>query len=93
MDLDEAVAINAVFNDLIEAEEDFMDGVQRHYYNNRINPFEEMSDEQFIRLFRLNKELTEMLINMITPYMEEGQTANSLDITTKVSDSFPTKNY
>lgn len=83
MDLDEAAVVNMVMNDLVEAEEN-ANGVRRHYYNNRINPLVEMNEAQFIQMFRLNKNLTQRLINLVTPFMEEGQTNNSLDIRTKV---------
>lgn len=91
MDLDEAAAINMVFNDLVEAEEDAVEG-HRHYYK-RINPFVETNEEQFIALFRLNKQLAQRLIEMLTPFMEEGQTNNSLDIRTKVSRLFETQKH
>ena len=43
-----------------------------------------MPDRQFIKLFRLNKQTTEALVDVISEYIPDATRASALDVTTKV---------
>ncbi|KAJ8933071.1 hypothetical protein NQ314_014225 [Rhamnusium bicolor] len=82
MDDQEILLIHQIFEDLIQAEKDAQ-APKRQIYNNRIDPFVAMPDEQFIGLFGVDKVLAQEIIDMVTPYIEQGQTYSSLEIKTK----------
>lgn len=44
-----------------------------------------LSDEKFIKIFRLSKNLARYLIDLLTPFLTAPKRARDLDITTKVS--------
>lgn len=54
----------------------------RKTYQHR-NGFD-MTDQHFIRNFRLSKDLTRYLINLVRPYVGERTRASSLSVETKV---------
>ena len=58
----------------------------RIFYN-RQDAFE-LSDRQFIKIFRLNKEVTANLIDVAERYIPGQSRASSLDVSTKVSIIF-----
>lgn len=82
MDEDEVMVINQIIGDLLQAEAD-ADEAGRQMYN-AIDPFVTMSDVQFMSLFRVNKNLAQEIIDLVTPNMRQGQTYCSLQIKTKV---------
>lgn len=45
----------------------------------------EMSDTEFIKNYRLNKNVTKILIRELSPYLKLQMRSSDLDITTKVS--------
>lgn len=49
----------------------------------RTNPFN-LSDEKFIKLFRLTKPLCENLINIVRPFIHEPPRRSTLTVQTKV---------
>lgn len=57
---------------------------QRRPFYPRINAFE-LGDRQFIRMFRLSKELVREVIRLVSPYIEEGSRESAITIETKVS--------
>jgi hypothetical protein len=60
---------------------------QRQLFNNRRNarnPFD-LSETQFINMFRLSKILSRYLINILGPLMRPKLRPTDLDIQTKVS--------
>lgn len=56
-----------------------------HNQRNPRNPFEELNEKQFIKMFRLSKDLVLHLVESLEPYIQPAQRATDLDITTKVS--------
>ncbi|XP_008178491.1 putative nuclease HARBI1 [Acyrthosiphon pisum] len=59
------------------------DNHPRRFYQAQ-NVFEELSDKQFIKKFRLSKELAGELIEVLTPYMSEQTRKTSISIERKV---------
>lgn len=51
---------------------------------NRVNPFT-LSDRLFIKMFRLTKDLTLYLIEILTPFIEVKRRSSSIDLSTKVN--------
>lgn len=64
----------------LEAAENQHPNVQR----NPQNPFT-LSDTHFIKMFRLTKNLTRYLIDILTPYLRAPRRRTDLEISTKVS--------
>ncbi|KAK4872578.1 hypothetical protein RN001_014607, partial [Aquatica leii] len=54
-------------------------------YHDRDDPFE-LSDKQFIRLFRLTKELTRFVIDLVGDYIPAPSRLSGLDVQTKISE-------
>ena len=52
-------------------------------FHERLDPFE-LPDRQFVKLFRLNKQTTEALVDVISEYIPDATRASALDVTTKV---------
>ena len=52
-------------------------------FHARDDPFE-LSNKDFIRLYRVNKEITENILNIVSEYNNEPRRASALDITTQV---------
>lgn len=82
MDDIEEIGILQGINNIIEAELE-MDLPPR-IYNTRDDAFQ-LPDRQFVRKFRLNKQLAEFLIDLVSPYMVQPQRASALDPSVKVS--------
>ncbi|KAJ8910188.1 hypothetical protein NQ315_008985, partial [Exocentrus adspersus] len=70
-----------VLNNLQEAEVQAGRPPRRMYHS--LDAFE-LSDSQFIRLFRLNKHLNGFLIEMLTPYLQAPKRVSALSINLKV---------
>jgi len=73
----------AAIADIEEAEID-NDHIIRRFHP-RDNPFETLTERQFIREFRLNKEMARDLIAMLEPYLDVPSRKSALDTQTKVS--------
>lgn len=82
MDADEILIAVEVLNNVAEAQE-ANDNRGRVYYRRR-DPFIELSDQQFIKHFRLNKNLTRQLIQIVSPFLEQPRRRSSLTPQTKV---------
>ena len=50
-----------------------------------IDPFEELSDRKFVKLYRLTKPVAEELINILEPHMRAPTRISALSIPRKVS--------
>ena len=78
---------NWVWGDIMQEdveEAEHLQDVRRDVLPQR-NPFR-MSDEKFIRLFRLTKPLTRVVVEMVSPFMVQPSRISALTITTKVSE-------
>lgn len=80
MDIEDVAYVNAVAN-VEEAELLANRGPPRHYVPH--NPFEE-SEDQFIKIYRLNKNSVNELVDIIRPFMVEPNRVGALDIERKV---------
>ncbi|KAJ3647953.1 hypothetical protein Zmor_019795 [Zophobas morio] len=56
----------------------------RRLRRNPRNPFAELNERQFINMFRLTKQLTQYLINILQPFLTPPLRATDLNIQTKV---------
>lgn len=56
---------------------------RRRPFYNRIDAFQ-LQDKQFVRMFRLTKELVREVIELVSPYMQEGTRESAINIETKV---------
>lgn len=79
MDLDEIV-IHAPIIHLLEN----VDIPRRLRFHIRDNPFEELTDQEFIRLFRLNKRAARNLLNIVEPHLIPPTRISAMDAITKV---------
>lgn len=61
-----------------------IEGRERRRNRQRLDPFNEMSDAQFIKVFRLSKELVQFLIHLLENYIAPARRATDLDISAKV---------
>ncbi|KAF5308325.1 hypothetical protein FQR65_LT18234 [Abscondita terminalis] len=82
MEDDEILIIDQIINDVAEAEEDAEQPIRRRFEH--IDPFEALSNTQFISLFRMNKDLARVIINMLQPYIVQTHGATAIDLQTKV---------
>lgn len=57
--------------------------MQRRIFNIRKYAFE-LSNKEFIRLFRVNKRITRNIIDIVSEYINEPSRKSALDITTQV---------
>lgn len=64
-DLIHLAAIDALEQAEVLAENDH--GRQFHAYD---NPFEDLSDDKFVKLYRLTKPMTEGLVDLVEPFIE-----------------------
>lgn len=71
----------ANLEDLEQADEP----IHRHNRFQRIDPFNTLSEHQFLQTFRFTKELCRFLINILTPVMRPQRRQTDLSITTRVS--------
>ncbi|KAJ8952783.1 hypothetical protein NQ318_008100 [Aromia moschata] len=83
MDEAEALIIHQIVGNVLQAEED-VEVPARQLNPNQLDPIAAMTDDQFIGLFRVDKLLAQEIIDIVTPYMVQGQTYSSLEIKTKV---------
>lgn len=82
MDEEEVLVINQVLQDLLEAEEDALAPARQ--INMAINPFETLTDQQFVKMFRVSKILAQEIINTVRPFIVQGQSYSAIDLQTKV---------
>ncbi|KAF5276385.1 hypothetical protein FQR65_LT16352 [Abscondita terminalis] len=82
MEDDEILIIDQIINDVAEAEEDAEQPIRRRFEH--IDPFEALSNTQFISLFRMNKDLARVIINMLQPYIVQTHGATAIDLQTKL---------
>ncbi|XP_031339432.1 putative nuclease HARBI1 [Photinus pyralis] len=68
---------------LIEELED-IEVRNRRVHRRRLDPFNELSDEYFIKVFRLSKALAQFLVHLLKDYIAPANRSTDLDITTKV---------
>lgn len=73
-----------ILNDLIDAEEQEDRPVRRFY--RRENAFE-LTDEKFIKTFRLTKLLVRNLILLLTPFLQAPIRSSAITIELKVTNS------
>lgn len=66
---------------------DFNDDLAPRNYNNHFDAFE-LSDNRFVKLFRLNKALVKSLIDSLYPFMKQPNRKSALDVNTKVCASY-----
>lgn len=81
MDLEEVILIQRIFDDLVDAEEEAMRPQRRFLPKEDAFAF---SNETFIKNFRLTKELTQQLIQQLTPFLTVPSRTSALSIETKV---------
>lgn len=62
MNVDDLLVLNVLTRDLEDAEEQVRVMNRRMYHKNRQNPLEILSNDQFTRLFRLNKNVFLMIL-------------------------------
>lgn len=81
---DDEFAMMMLINNIERAEEaaDHAD-IPRLYFQ-RQNPFEVLSDNNFIKHFRLNKESFMALLDELVPFLHPNQRRSGLDHQTKV---------
>lgn len=79
-DIEELIIMNQVFEDLEEAEVQ----LPRRGRINALNAFD-LSDELFLKNFRLTKNLVRELIEVISPQLTAPSRISALSIETKVS--------
>lgn len=77
---DELVRLAAIA-DIEIAEQNLV--IDNHRFRTRENAFQ-LSDREFVRIFRLSKMLTNNLIEIVEPYIRPQSRVSALDITTKV---------
>lgn len=58
--------------------------INRHNRFENIDPFETLSEHQFLQLFRLTKRLCRYLIETLTPFLRPQRRPTDLSVTTKV---------
>lgn len=81
MDIEDLVAVQ-IMNDLEDAEEQLENAVERRILV-KTDAFT-LTDEQFISLFRLPKQLVEYVITILTPLLVNPNRASALTVQTKV---------
>lgn len=77
----DAVAILAAIRNLEDAEYREMDYNRRFY--DKYDPFE-LSDKKFVRLFRLNKNIVDELVDRLGPFLVQPSRTSALNSVTKV---------
>lgn len=89
------VHVMAVFNGLanvaaIEVLEEAEILARGHRRHRRliVDPFEELTDSQFIKMYRLSKPMVEEVVHLVEPYIDPPLTVSGLSVTTKVCTSF-----
>ncbi|XP_008182278.1 putative nuclease HARBI1 [Acyrthosiphon pisum] len=79
-DLDLYVQLNGV--ELLEQIEEDAEIVLQKY--DFIDPFQSLSDRQFIRFYRLSKDLATKVVQMVTPFMKAPSRSSALTMQQKV---------
>lgn len=77
-EIDDMIA-EQIFDDVDDAQEQ----VERRFLEKR-NPFE-LSNVQFVKMFRLTKQLVRYLIELLTPLLIQPSRRSALTVETKVS--------
>ncbi|KAF5280147.1 hypothetical protein FQR65_LT15063 [Abscondita terminalis] len=78
----EKVMALAAVNNLEHAE--LPNAVPPRVFHHRDNPFETLSDTQFIKTYRLSKNLTRELIHFVEEFLVEPSKTSALDANTKI---------
>lgn len=68
----------------IEEAERLAEVIRRSHHVNQFNPYEDLTDGQFIKNFRLNKSMADTVQGKLEPFMRDCYRSSDLDITTKV---------
>lgn len=55
----------------------------RRQYRSRINAFS-LSDAHYMKMFRFSKDIVQMIIDMVSPYIPAGSRSSALNVETKV---------
>lgn len=55
-----------------------------NHRHNPQDPFGELNEKQFVKLFRLSKDLVQYLVECLSPYIRSPLRATDLDVLTKV---------
>lgn len=79
--MEAGIARFLVLNDLLDAEEQEERPIRKFY--RRENPFD-LTDNKFIKLFRLSKDLVRNLIMLLTPFIQAPTRTSSLSVELKV---------
>lgn len=58
--------------------------VQRHNHFQMMDAFDVLNERQFVKIFRLTKNLCRILIETLSPYMRPQRRTTDLRITTRV---------
>lgn len=82
MDLEDII-INAHVIDMLDRVENFDIPPRRPRFHVRDDPFE-LEDEDFIRVFRLNKAAARNLIEIVEPHLIRPTRISAIDSVTKV---------
>ncbi|XP_018568688.1 putative nuclease HARBI1 [Anoplophora glabripennis] len=81
MDLDEIAAFQAIQN----LEQVEINGARpRRTFLPKTNPFEKLTDEAFIKMFRFNKNMAIQLINSVSNFIEPSSRSSAIDVDLKV---------
>lgn len=81
MELEDVLLWDQLMNDYENAEEEA--GVPRLLLN-RMDPFD-LSDQKFVKLFRLTKHVATQLIELVSPHLRNPSRRSALSIEVKVS--------
>lgn len=85
MDIKEALIINQIFEDVVDAEN------LAHNPGRTVYPRHDVfriSDLQFIKLFRLSKNLVRELIEIVSPFVPQRISRSALNVQTIVNKIF-----
>lgn len=78
--------VNRLFVAAIEdLENQEMAAVNQRRFHQRVDPFLDLSAHLFIKNYRLSKDLTNQLIEMLTPFMRQHTRLSALSVKTKAS--------
>lgn len=83
IEMEGAFFIQEMINNVIEADELNNQPVRR--VRTPRDPFS-LSDTQFIKFFRLNKQTARYLINLLNPFLEQANRLSAITSETKVND-------
>lgn len=69
----------------LQNEEEAIQGEEVQVERVQGDPFVELNNKQFLKIFRVTKELCNFIIQLCEPFMQPRRRATDLDIFTKVS--------